>query len=79
MPAALVLYFVFSGGFGALEQWYIRKYVVPAAEAAGPAGPSVGAPAGYVPPTSWDKDVERQAKEAEKRKRRKERQRPGQM
>lgn len=79
MPAALVLYFVFSGGFGTLEQWYIRKYVVPAAEALAPAAPSAGPTAGYVPPTSWDRDAKRQAKEAEKRKRRKERQRPGQM
>jgi len=78
MPAALVIYFVFSGGFGTLEQWYIRKYVVPAAEAAGPAAPPAGAPVGYVPPTSWDRDAKRQAKDAEKRKRRKERQRPGQ-
>ncbi len=78
MPAALVIYFVFSGGFGTLEQWYIRKYVVPAAEAAGPAAPSAGPTGGYVPPTSWDRDAKRQAKEAEKRKRRKERQRPGQ-
>ncbi|MHC4198558.1 MAG: membrane protein insertase YidC [Planctomycetota bacterium] len=79
MPAALVLYFVFSSGFGSLEQWYIRKYIVPAAETAGPAAPSAGPTAGYVPPTAWDKDAERQAREAEKRKRRKERQRPGQM
>jgi YidC/Oxa1 family membrane protein insertase len=82
MPSGLVLYFVFSNGVGIIEQWYIRKHVIPAATGAGGAG-GAAVPAandktfqGPAPRTSWEKQEEKAKRKAEKRKKRQDRQGP---
>jgi len=70
MPAALVLYFVFSQAISLLEQWYIRKYVTDLQAAPATAGAGGGVSAVPVK-TSWDKQAEKDARTAEKRRQKK--------
>ena len=83
MPSGLVLYFVFSNGFGILEQWIIRHRLDEGGASAAAAGAvalhggAAGSGAAEKPyrPTSWDKEDEKAARKAEKRKKKK-RERP---
>jgi len=79
MPSGLVLYFVFSNGIGILEQWHIRKNIIPAATGGG-GGPVKGASdeafRSPAPKTAWEKAEEKAKRKAEKRKNRRDRPRP---
>jgi YidC/Oxa1 family membrane protein insertase len=85
MPSGLVLYFVFSNGFGILEQWIIRRRFseenasVTADGGVALHGAATGSDVSQKPyrPTSWDKEDERAARKAEKRRKKKQQQRTG--